>query len=403
VLVDLAQAAPERDALCGNAEDEDRDRDPRVLERLVGAQPVDAFVDREQAAHTEQHQGDDEAPEVDRLAAAERMLRGRPALALAHAPEQQRLVRAVGERMDRLGEDRRRPGEHRACGLRDRDQEVRAEREQDRLQRIGAGGHRIIVDANERSGLEQVLDAIAPGLGVRRMPVAGLAERLIELLQELSLVLGELDRRLDADMAVEVARIARTHALDAFAAQAERLAVLRSLGQVDLGLAAERRYLDRAAERRRGHADRDGAVQVVAVTLEDLVLLDADLDVEIAVRAAVRPRLAVAARADPHAFVDAGRDLDLERLVALEAALAVARLARLGDDLAAAVARRAHLLDAEEALAHLHRSRAVAGGAVDRARSRLRAAALARLARLVRGDADLRFLAVGRFLERDLH
>src|SRR6185369_15060039 len=130
---------------------------------------------------------------------------------------------------------------------------------------------------------------------------------------------------------------------------------------------------------------------------------DADLDVEIAVRAAVRPRLAVAARADPHAFVDAGRDLDLERLVALEAALAVARLARLGDDLAAAVARRARLLDAEEALAHLHRSRAVAGGAVDRARSRLRAAALARLARLVRGDADLRFLAVGRFLERDLH
>src|SRR4029079_15185179 len=73
------------------------------------------------------------------------------------------------------------------------------------------------------------------------------------------------------------------------------------------------------------------------------------------------------------------------------------------DDLAAAVARRARLLDAEEALAHLHRSRAVAGGAVDRARSRLRAAALARLARLVRGDADLRFLAVGRFLERDLH
>jgi hypothetical protein len=71
---------------------------------------------------------------------------------------------------------------------------------------------------------------------------------------------------------------------------------------------------------------------------------------------AVRSRLAVAARADPHAFVDARRNLDLERLVPLDAALAVARHAGLGDDLAAAVTGRAGLLDAEEALAHLHRA-----------------------------------------------
>ena len=40
-------------------------------------QLVDAFVDREQAAHAEQHQRDDEAPEVDRLAVAERMVAAR--------------------------------------------------------------------------------------------------------------------------------------------------------------------------------------------------------------------------------------------------------------------------------------------------------------------------------------
>jgi hypothetical protein len=53
-------------------------------------------------------------------------------------------------------------------------------------------------------------------------------------------------------------------------------------------------------------------VQVVAVALEDLVLLDADLDVQVAGRAAVGARLAVAGRADAHAFVDAGGDLHLE-------------------------------------------------------------------------------------------
>src|SRR6187431_661554 len=216
-------------------------------------------------------------------------------------------------------------------------------------------------------------------------------------------MLRQLDRRLDADVTVQVAGVARAHALDALAAQAEGLAVLGAFGQVDLGLTAERRHLDRAAERGVGDADRHRAVQVVAVALEDLVLLDPDLDVEVAVRATVRPRLAVTARADPHALVDAGRNLDLERLVLLDPPLAVAGDAGLGNDLAAAVAGGAGLLDAEEALAHLHRARAVAGGARDRAGARLGAAALAGLAGVPGGDPDLRLLASCRLLEADLH
>src|SRR6478736_3391346 len=196
------------------------------------------------------------------------------------------------------------------------------------------------------------------------MAVARLAEAFVELAQELSLMLGELDWRLDADVAVQVAGVARAHALDALAAQAEGLAVLGAFGQFDLGLAAERRHLDRSAEGGVRHADRDGAVKVVAVALEDVVRLHPDLDVEIAVRSAVRAGLAVAARADPHAFVDSRRDLDFERLVLLDAALAMAARAGLGDDLAAAVAG---------------------------------------LAGVVRRNPDLRFLAECGFLERDLH
>src|SRR5258705_364717 len=156
----------------------------------------------------------------------------------------------------------------------------------------------------------------------------------------------------------------------------------------------------RLVDRRQGSCASTCA-RLCRALLEEV--LDPDLDVQVAARSAVRTGFAVAARTNAHAFVDAGRDLDLERLVLLDAALAAAGRARLGNDLAAAVAVRAGLLDAEEALAHVHRAAAVAGGADLRARARLCAAALAGFAGLVRGDADLRFLAERRFLERDLH
>ncbi len=83
--------------------------------------------------------------------------------------------------------------------------------------------------------------------------------------------------------------------------------------------------------------------------------------------------------------------------------LAGAGRAGLRNDLAAAVAMRAGLLDAEETLPHVNGAGTVAGRADLRAGSRLGAAAAAGLAGVVGRDADLRFLAVGGFLERDLH
>ena len=103
---------------------------------------------------------------------------------------------------------------------------------------------------------------------------------------------------------VQVDGIAGADFLDALAAQAEGLAVLRAFGQLDLGLAAECRHLDGAAQRHRGQAHRHGAVQVVTVALEDVVRLDADFDVQVAGLAAIAAGIAVAGRADAPAFVD---------------------------------------------------------------------------------------------------
>ena len=179
--------------------------------------------------------------------------------------------------------------------------------------------------------------------------------------------------------------------------------MLGAFGQVDLSLAGERGHLDLPAQRRSDHADRRGAMQVVAVTFEDFVLLDADLDVQIAGWPAIRAGLAIAGRADAHALVDPGRNLDFECLGLLDAALAAAGGARLGNDLASAAAGRAGLLDAEEALTHRDRTRTIAAAAHLGAGPWLGTAALAGFAALVGWNADLRVLASGSFFQRDLH
>ena len=71
-----------------------------------------------------------------------------------------------------------------------------------------------------------------------------------------------------------------------------------SRGNLEHHLAVERRHLDRAAEGRGGEADRHLAGQVAALALEDRVLAHADLDVQVARRAAVAARLALAVQAD---------------------------------------------------------------------------------------------------------
>src|SRR5437870_4941968 len=74
-----------------------------------------------------------------------------------------------------------------------------------------------------------------------------------------------------------------------------------------------------AAVRGLREADRHLAMQVVAVALDRRVRLEVDGDVEVAGRAAVHARLALAGKADAIAFVHAQRNLHRERLVLLHA------------------------------------------------------------------------------------
>ena len=100
-----------------------------------------------------------------------------------------------------------------------------------------------------------------------------------------------------------------------FSRKPEHAAGLGLGRNLDRDVAVERRHVERAAERGGLEGDRHFAGKVAAVTLEDVVLAYADLDVEVAGRSAVATRLAFAGQADPVAGVDARRHFDRQRLL----------------------------------------------------------------------------------------
>src|SRR5690606_32292759 len=135
-------------------------------------------------------------------------------------------------------------------------------------------------------------------------------------------------------------------------------------------------------------AHRYLAGQVGAIAREQLVGIDANLDVEIPRRPAVAAGLALARQADAVAVVDTCGHLDRELPDLGRAPASVAGRAGIGDHGAAAFAGRAGLLDGKEPLLHAHLADAAAGRAFHRLRAFAGAAAVAFLAGHLRRHFD---------------
>src|SRR5688500_18360019 len=214
----------------------------------------------------------------------------------------------------------------------------------------------LFLDASQ-GGLELLEEAFRG-----RALLAGLG--VAELLEQLALPGAEPGRGLDLDLDHHVAQTVAAHRRHAGAALADLLARLDAGRDADLVLlAVEAGHLDAAAQRRSGEADRTAREQGRALALEDRVPGHVDEDVEVVGRATADAGLALAGETDAGALVDAGRDVDGQRLALVDAALAAAARAGIGDHLAAAAAARAGLLDDEEALAGADLAAAAAGGA----------------------------------------
>ncbi len=144
---------------------------------------------------------------------------------------------------------------------------------------------------------------------------AAFVGQLFELAQQFALALGQLDRRLDHAMAQQVAGLTGAHALDPFAAQPERFAGLCAFGQRERGLATKCGHFDLTTECRLRIRNRNLAMQVIAFALKYRVLLDMNLDIQVARRTTVHTWLAIARRTNPHAVIDTGRNLHFQCLV----------------------------------------------------------------------------------------
>src|SRR5450830_980352 len=248
---------------------------------------------------------------------------------------------------------------------------------------------------------KKILDLVFPGLALRAVLGTALGGGFFKVTQQFFLLFRQFHRRFDRHVAEQVARVTRTHALDALAFQAESLARLGAFRNRERHLAVQGRHFDFAAQGCLGERNRHFAMQVVAFALEYGVRLDVDFHIQVTGRAAIRTRFAVAGRADAHAIVDTDRYFDFQRLVALDTACAAARRTRIGDDLAAAMAFRASLLDAEETLLHAHLAVAAARTASGRRGAWLGAAAVASIALVPARYADGGVEAVSSLLQRN--
>src|SRR4051794_11403228 len=138
-----------------------------------------------------------------------------------------------------------------------------------------------------------------------------LAPKPCELAQQLFLLVIEVAGRLDVEVDIEITPTdAAGQVRHAVRTQREHRAGLRPGLDLERLGAVERLDVDGGAERGGRHRQRHVAVQVVAVAGEDRVLPLADLDIEVARRATTRAYLALAGQPQPHAVVDAGRNLD---------------------------------------------------------------------------------------------
>src|SRR4051794_7519481 len=225
---------------------------------------------------------------------------------------------------------------------------------------------------------------------------------LRQLPHRLLLLPRQRRRDVDDEAVVDVAAVLPAELRRALAADALHGAVLRAAGDPQ-GLApVEGRDLDLGALQRLGDRERHLDLDVVALAGEDRRALDVHDHEQVAGRAAVRPRLALAGEPDLAALLHAGGDVGPVALGGAQPALAVAGGARVLDDRARAVAALAGLGDGEQPLALRLDAAALAARAHLRARARLGARAVARAAALGRRDDDRNLGAIDRLGERDL-
>ena len=226
---------------------------------------------------------------------------------------------------------------------------------------------------------------------------------LFKFLQKLFLALAQVFRHFNGHAHVLVAASSAVDALNTLALELEHVARLRALVYGVAHLTVERRHRDFRAECSLRERDWHIAPNVVAAARENGMRTNCNVYVQVAVRTTVGAGIALAADIQNLIVIDTRRNGNLDRLLAADLTLAVARFARGIDNLAsavAAVARACGLHHAERCAlvdAHLAGAAAVRAGLGACALSRTGAVAIRAIFDLVVGHIFL--AALCRFLK----
>src|SRR5262249_35181547 len=162
--------------------------------------------------------------------------------------------------------------------------------------------------------------------------VVGLfAGGLAEAAEQVALLLGQAAGDGDVDPHVLVAAPEALEHGHSFPAEDAHRAGLRARFELELSLTVEGRHGDLRAERRLGHRQRHARIDVVALTDEVAVRAHGDAHVDVAGAGTRRAGMALARDADALAVVNPGRNVDVERALLDDTALAAALAARCLD------------------------------------------------------------------------
>src|SRR5438309_7374085 len=144
--------------------------------------------------------------------------------------------------------------------------------------------------------LKELLRALEKVFSERRV---FFAKKRSELLQFRALLIIESCRDFHHDADKKITVLASVDVNDAFAPKFKHLAALCARRNFQIGFGFQRWHGHFAAERGQRKWNWDLAVEIILVALENLMLLNVDDDVKIALRTAANASLAVARRTKP--------------------------------------------------------------------------------------------------------
>jgi hypothetical protein len=188
----------------------------------------------------------------------------------------------------------------------------------------------------------------------------------------------------------------------AFVPDPKRGSRLRAFGDFQLVFSLQRRNHDLRAQGSLWERNRDHAVQVVALALEEGVLFDVQDNIQIAGWTSERARFAQAAETNSRAVLHSRGHLSLDHALAQQAAFAFTLRAGIGDYAPRALAGWAGSSDAEEALLIPHLTAPIARPAGHRSFAGCRTVPAASVARLVAAYIHLLIGAEDRLLKFEM-